>query len=99
MPLKAGRTWLIDAQAETHLLRESLQQVSSHMLRCQLHAYPPLPSHVDNAMPCLVRKSRATGPYRGATLCHECCREKGLRVLLIRASVDRVRVMEGFPAR
>ena len=32
-------------------------------------------------------------------MCHQCYREKGLRVLLIRAYVDRVRAMEGFPSR
>jgi hypothetical protein len=37
--------------------------------------------------------------YRGVTLCHQRYREKGLRILLIRTYVDRVRAIEGFPPR
>jgi hypothetical protein len=53
-------SWFVDVEIEMHLLlRDPVRPVGRHMVRCKLHANPPLTNGVDDAMPRLVLEDMA----------------------------------------
>jgi len=45
---------VLDVEVQMHLLGSPVRPVGRHMVRCQLHADPPLSSSVDDAVPIVV---------------------------------------------
>jgi hypothetical protein len=45
---------IFDVEIEVDLLRAAVRPIRGHMVRCELHADPPLTSRVNDAVPTLV---------------------------------------------